>query len=205
MNLECNLVKVNSLGSKLSKLIARNRYQVTNDTEALDSIAKFIADNASTFNAALSDQKLVTALSNLSNITINDLDCLRYYLSTRGLDIWYYYVSDVEVNSNDIPEGLFEYNIIDNSNMMSTTFIPFCTKLSQSQSENKLTVLYDKINDMYGFYNSPMFTGMISPIKKAIDSMKQSEELLGIVPTTTTSYVNSIFEFLRKDIRVITN
>lgn len=204
MNLEVNLVKVDTIDSKLSKLLARNRFLVENDTQALDSIVKFIADNASTFNAALTDQRLVAQLQNLSSLTITDLDCLRYILSSKGIDIWYFYVSDVEVDQTDIPTGIFEYNVVDTSNMMSA-FIPFSTKITQAQTENKLTTLYDKIIDMYGLFSGKLFSGINNPIKVMVDSMKGDEEILGTVPTTKSTYCNSIFDFLKKDIKVITN
>lgn len=204
MNLEINLVKVASVDAKMSKLLARNRVLVQSDTEALDSIAKFIADNASTFTAVITDQRLVAQLQDLSKLTIVDLDCLRYVLSTKGLDLWYFYVADVESNPSDIPEGLIEYNILDSSNMMSA-FIPFGTKVSKSQQDNKLTDLYTKVMEMYGLFNGGIFNGMRNPIKATVESMKSSEELLGMVPTMQTTYLNSIFDFLKKDIRVITN
>lgn len=204
MNLEVNLVKVDTIDSKLSKLLARNRFLVENDTQALDSIVKFIADNASTFNAALTDQRLVAQLQDLSSLTITDLDCLRYILSSKGIDIWYFYVSDVEVDQTDIPTGIFEYNVVDTSNMMSA-FIPFSTKITQAQTENKLTTLYDKIIDMYGLFSGKLFSGINNPIKVMVDSMKGDEEILGTVPTTKSTYCNSIFDFLKKDIKVITN
>lgn len=205
MNLEVNLVKVASVDSKLSKLLSRNRYLVENDTQALESIIKFIADNASTFNAALTDQRLVAQLQNLSALTISELDCLRYILSVKGIDLWYYYVSDIEVNPTDIPTGIFEYNVVDRNNMSGSSFIPFASKITQTQGENKLTSLYEKIIDMYGLFNGSLFDGMNNPLKTMIDSMKSDEQILGTVPTTKSTYCNSIFEFLKKDIRVITN
>lgn len=204
MNLEVNLVKTASIDSKLSRLLVRNRYRVENDTEALDSIVKFIADNISTFTASLTDQRFVTQLENLKNITITDLDCLRYVLATKGLDLWYHYVADVEANPDEVPAGSFEYNVLDRSNMTSS-FIPFCTKVTQIQESSRLTDLYSKLVDIYGLFSGKIFAGMKNPVQSIVDSMKGDEDVLGSVPTSKSTYANSIFDFLKKDIRVITN
>lgn len=203
MNLEVNLVSVPSIDTKYASIRSRSRFLVNNDTEALDSIAKFIADNASEFNSAIADARLVAQLQDLSNITFTDLECLRYILATKRIDLWYWYVADVEVNSSDIPAGMVEYNISDYTNMIGN--IPFCTKITQLREENNFVEVYSKINEIYGLFGSPLFKGISNPISKMINSMKTSQELINQVPATAGAYINSVLDFLHKDLKVITN
>jgi hypothetical protein len=205
MNLEISLVKVKSIDAKMSRLASRTRVKVDNDTEALDQIAKFIADNISALSTVVSNKVFLNKLTNLTALTITELDCIRYYLSTSsGLDIWYYYVSDTESNGSDLPDGIFEYHIVDRNNM-NGLFIPFVTKINQAHSENRLSNLYDQIIDMYGLFKSTLFDGVANPLMNIVTSIKSDENIVGTTSTTNTTYCNSIFEFLKKEIRVITN
>lgn len=205
MNLEVNLVRTSSIDSRMAKFIVRERFKVENDTEALDAIKQFISNHMDTFTASISNKVFLNSLSNLQSLTINELDCLRYVLSvTVNLDIWYWYVSDNETNPTEVPAGIYEYQIVDKSNVVGM-FIPFTTKISQSQSDNKLTTLYDQINDMFGFFKSTLFTGIENPLTKMINSIKGDENVLGITSSTKTTYCNAIFDFLKKEIKVITD
>lgn len=208
MNLEVNLVSVGSMGAKMGILISRNRYLVQNDTEALDSIAKFIADNESTFNLKLTDQRLVAQLSSLKNLTISDFLGLRNVLGSgrTGLDIWVNYVSDVEINPKDLPQGLVEYNIIDNANMMGA-FIPFSTKLTQPENEVDLLAVYKKSIEIFGLYSSPLFEGLSAPLTRAVKTLEMYQKPLGPAgyPPMITTAINSYFEQLKKEFYVISS
>jgi hypothetical protein len=203
MKLEVTLVKTKTIDSKMAKFLARSRYDVTDDASALTAIGKFIADNISTFQAALTDQRLLSQLQNLSGLTINQLQCLKYILASKGIDIWFYYVTDGAVNEADIDAGMFEYNVLDFCTI-NGSFIPFCTKFIQSSTDNSMVKLYTDIVDGYGLFEGSLFAGMVNPIKNMIDAMKTDEQALGVVSSMKTTYVNSILEYLRKDVRVIT-
>lgn len=208
MNLEVNLVRVSSVGAKMGTLLARNRYLVTNDTEALGAIAKFIADNESTFNLKLTDQRLVAQLSSLDKMTITDFICLRTIISSgsTGLDLWVNYVADVEANPKDIPDGVSEYNIVDSANMMSA-FIPFATKMVQPENELDLLAVYKKSIEMFGLYSSPIFSGINAPLISAVKTLESFQKPLGPAgyPTMITTAINSYFEALKKEFYVITH
>jgi hypothetical protein len=185
----------------MGKFLARSRYEVTNDTEALDAIAKFIAENISTFTSALTDQRLVGQLQSLNNLTINEFSCLRYILASNGLDIWTWYVKEGEVNQDEVSGNTFEYNVLDKDT--ATSFIPMCTRFIQAKSENSLVKLYTNIVDAFGLFEGRLFVGMNNPIMTTVKAM-ESDELIGVVSNIKTSYVNSILDFLGKDLKVIT-
>lgn len=203
MQLELNLVKIASVESKVAKLLVRKRVNVEGDTQALEEITKFIKENNSTFVAVLSDQVFVNKLNDLSSLTIDQFTCLRWMLATKGVDIWYQYVSDAEVNKTDVPTGVFEYNIVDSTNITGQ-FIPFTSKITVQKDENNFTNLYSSILSLYGLFEGSIFEGIRNPLESIIKSMKDDENVLGTVPTSKTTYCNSVFEFLKKDIKVIT-
>jgi DNA-directed RNA polymerase subunit N (RpoN/RPB10) len=186
----------------MGKFLARSRYEVTNDTEALDAIAKFIAENISTFTSALTDQRLLGQLQSLDNLTINEYSCLRYILASKGIDIWAMYVKENEINADDLSANTFEYNVLDKDT--ATSFIPMCTRFVQLTNENSLSKLYTEIVDAFGLFEGRLFVGMNNPIMVTVNAMK-SDETVGVVSKFKTSYINSILDFLGKDLRVITD
>lgn len=204
MNLEVNLIKVPSVAGKMGTFLGRNRYSCNNDTEALDAINKFISENMDTITAVIIDPKLNGILTE-GNLTINDLMCIKYLLSLKGLDLWYWYVSDSETNATGIEPDTFEYNVVDELNLYNSSFIPFCTKVNQLISDMKISAVYSKIIDIYGLFQGTKFNGIHNPLKNTIDSMKGSETALGTVPGTLTTYTNSVLEYLGKNIKVITD
>lgn len=202
MKIELNLVKTQTTGAKIGKLLSRRRYEVENESGCMDAIVSFIKEIHPNLSIILTDKALLNKLEALKALTVSELDCLRYVLSTRGIDIWYGMVADVEQNGAEVPAGVVEYNVYDGGVM--TGFVPFCTKFPTQQDSNKLTALYDKILDSYGLFRGDLFSGIANPIKSMVDSMRGDEELLGVASTTKTTYINSILEYLKKDIRVIT-
>lgn len=203
MNLEINLVKVHSIDAKLGKLLARKRYLVADDTQVMDSMMKFIAEVSTTISTVVTDARLTASLQTLTKLTVTDLDCLRYILSMHGMDIWYWYVADTEGNPMSIPEGLFEYQVIDHNN--TRIFIPNCAKIVQASTDNKLTEVYSKIIESHALFNSPIFAGINNPLVNMVQTMEADEQAVGVVPVSKTTYVNSIFDFLHKEIRVLSN
>jgi type IV secretory pathway ATPase VirB11/archaellum biosynthesis ATPase len=204
MNLELNLVKTRSIDSKIGKLIQRHRVEVENSSDVMVAICKFIRDNNATFTAALTDQVFVEKLANINSLTISEFNCLRYVLAEKGLDIWVWSTKVDEVNPNEVPSSVFEYSIIDTS-FIQGGFIPFATRFIQTNSDNSLPTVYTQILDAYGLFQSQLFSSMKNPLKNMIEAMKVDQDAVGMVSSTKTTYVNSMLEFIGKDIRVITD
>jgi hypothetical protein len=190
-------------GDQTAKYLSRARYDVENDTEALNAVGKFINENISTFQAALTDQRFLTQLQNLNNLTINTFNCIRYMLSTKGIDLWVFYVAETAVNPEDLEAGMVEYNVLDRNTTIGS-FLPMGTKFIQTRTDLSPSKLYNEICESYGLFEGSVFAGQNNPIKVMVDAMKTDEELVGQVGTQKTTYVNSILEFLNKDVRVIT-
>lgn len=203
MLLEVNLVKTQSINESKAKLLDRRRYPIQDESLAINAVEKFISESMPTFTAALTDKTMLARLRGIKGLTVQDLDCLRYYLATKGLDIWYYAVSTTEVNSDEIPEGQVEFNVIDNSHVRG--FVPMCMKITQLQDSIKFSDVYSKIQTSYGLFEGATLSGFSNPLKSYIDGLKTDEELLGISNRGRTMYINSILEFLRKDLKVIIN
>jgi hypothetical protein len=165
---------------------------------------KFITENNSVFNAVLTDQKLVGQLQELKTMTVPEFRCLRYILAQRGLDIWAFHVKESgEVNEDDVPAATFEYNVLD-SDAVEGSF-PMCLRVVQSQTDNSMVKLYNKIEEAYGLFEGPIFSVVQNPMKSMIESMTSDEDALGTVSTMKATVMNSMLDFLHKDVRVLTD
>jgi hypothetical protein len=204
MKLELNLVKSPQIDSRTVKFLARNRYEVASEPEVMDAIQKFIADNISTFTAALTNQRLVAQLEQLKDLTVSQFQGLRYILAMNGLDIWYFAVKEGEVNELEVPDDVIEYTILDND-QMSYGFIPMAFRFVQPRSEMSISAVYQEIVSAFGLFEGSFYVGMKNPLKASIDTVVESEKILGVAPKSSTTYINSILEYLHKDMRAITN
>jgi hypothetical protein len=204
MKLELNLVKSPQIDSRTVKFLARNRYEVASEPEVMDAIQKFIADNISTFTAALTNQRLVAQLEQLKDLTVSQFQGLRYILAMNGLDIWYFAVKEGEVNESEVPDDIIEYTILDND-QMSYGFIPMAFRFVQPRSEMSISAVYQEIVSAFGLFEGSFYVGMKNPLKASIDTVVESEKILGVAPKSSTTYINSILEYLHKDMRAITN
>lgn len=208
MNLELNLVKntggsSTGIYSNVFTQLARSRVVITDENLATNEILKFMQDNLITLDAALSDKLLITKLQTLSSITISELLGIKLYLAMHGLDILFWEVSDIEINQSEIPEGFYEFNIIDKAD--TTRFISMCTKLNSDEVSGKRSEVYSKIMDAYGFFDGELFEGSSNPVNLQLTQLKTNEQVLGEPPTSITSWLNSVFEYLEKYLIVITN
>lgn len=204
MNLELNLVKVESIHEQSAQILSRHRALVGNDTEAMAQIIEFLGRNIDIINAQITDKALVSKIEHLKNLTIDEFECLRWILAERGLDVQVWSISDVETGADGIPEGSIEYNVIDLTNY-SSSFVPFCTKITFTQDEFKFSTLFEKISGMFGLFEGSLFEGRVNPILHDTRVMKSSEEVIGRVSPMLTEHVGSILSFLQKKIYTLYN
>lgn len=199
MNLEVTLVGTNNYPSKDVIFIDRNRYKVNNDSEALDSICKFIADHISDLTARISDMKLINRLETLKSLTIDQFSALRLLLIFKGVDIMVVYVSDSETNKSEIPANSIEVNVIDRNNIIGS-FIPFATKITQLRENFKISKVYKDMLSMYGLFTGNFFDGLYNPVKSAISTVEAAEETPILSGNSITSAIlNSSFDAMNKD------
>lgn len=204
MKLELNLVKSPQIDSRTVKFLARTRYEIASEPEVMDSIQKFIADNISTFTAALTNARLVAQLEQIKDLTVSQFQGLRYVLAMNGLDIWYFIVKEGEVNETEVPDDTIEYNILDND-QVSFGFVPMAFRFVQPRSEMSISAVYQEIVSAFGLFEGSFYVGMKNPLKASIDTIVESEKVLGVAPKSSSVYVNSVLEYLHKDMRAITN
>lgn len=204
MKLELNLVKSPQIDSRTVKFLARNRYEVASEPEVMDAIQKFIADNISTFTAALTNARLVAQLEQIKDLTVSQFQGLRYILPMHGLDIWYFIVKEGEVNETEVSDDVIEYNILDND-QVTFGFVPMAFRFIQPRSEMSISAVYQEIVSAFGLFEGSFYVGLKNPLKASIDTIVESEKILGVAPKSSSTYVNSILEYLHKDMRAITN
>ena len=202
MNLELNLVKTQSIHTRICSLIARKREQVKSASEAMDAILAFIQNNTLTFNAAITNKALLDQLSNLKTLSVDDLYSLKYIMSSSGgIDLIPVVVSENEDNEFEIPKDIIEYNIIDNLRA-PLEFVKFATKIPLNNKGN-LTELYTKIIEMYGLFENDLFSGITNPLTSQLNILRNSEIAIGVTPSALTQYLNGVIEYLGKDIYAI--
>lgn len=205
MTIEINLVgNYGQVFTNYFELRSRKRVQVENDSEIMKAIAEFIVENISDIDAAISDRGLSSRLSNLAELSINDYLSLKFLLAQSGLDILTNIVGEQEVNSEGIDKGILEYNIID-TNYPEESFLHRATKVVTTQESSHISDVYSKIQEVYEFFDTPIFDGYENPMKKQIDLVKETETLIGKSPEGSTMFINSVLDYMGKRIILIIN
>jgi hypothetical protein len=204
MNLELNLVKNTGIYDKVFTLLSRTRVKVSNDSEVMSSILTFIGENINVFDSVFSDKGFVDRLENLDTLTNEHLFGLKFIMAQSGIDLIFYTVSDDEDNPVDIPEGMIEYISI--NNIHSTSLITkFATKFVMSESNLKVSEVYKTMNEIYDNFGGELLSDLMNPIQSQIQFLERDENYIGVTPTSITNYLNSVFNYLGKDLIVITN
>jgi len=204
MFIEVNLVGNDQIVfANLFDLRARKRYQVQDDAEAMAKIVEFLKDNISVIDATIADKSLVTRLQSIETLSINDFLSLKFILAQSGIDILAYTVAEEEVNPELIDNGIYEYNIVDVL-YPENSFLRRATKVAVSQESSHLSDVYKRIQEIYEFFESDLLSDYKNPISAQIDTIKQTEELIGRTPDGLTTFVNSVFEYMGKQIILIT-
>lgn len=125
-------------------------------------------------------------------------------MAQSGIDLIFYTVSDDEDNPVDIPEGMIEYISI--NNIHSTSLITkFATKFVMSESNLKVSEVYKTMNEIYDNFGGELLSDLMNPIQSQIQFLERDENYIGVTPTSITNYLNSVFNYLGKDLIVITN
>lgn len=204
MKLELNLVINQGIYSPVFKILDRKRVENYESTYVMKLIAEFIRGNDAILNNWLSDKDLVNRLSNVTDdMTVTEFMSIKYLLADAGLDILVYTVADMEVNEVEIPEGEFEFNVVDDYSV-SESSIKNSTKISL-KDENYYE-LYARIQDMYSFFELGSLAGYSNnPLRKSLDALRITSESMGVTPISLTNEINSTLEYLGKKLILITN
>jgi len=205
MVIEINLVgNQNQVYTNLFEFRARKRAQVADDAEAMGAIAAFLAENIAIIDAAIADKGLVSRLQGLQTLSINDYYSLKFLLAQSGLDILTFIVAEQEVNSDNLDRGILEYNVID-TNYPDNSFLHRATKITAESDSSHMSEVYAKIQEIYNFFESDLFEGYKNPMANQIDLIKETETLIGKAPEGSTLFVNSVLEYMGKQIILIVN
>lgn len=205
MILEVNLVRTQSIYGSAFGIVARERAVVENGEQIMSQIIKVLSDNIEVLDSAIADKGLVAQIGALKMMTVDEFVSLRYRLAaTSGLDILVFGVSEQEVNSNEIPAGTLEYNVID-TNWNLLDWVCLGTKIPVSENDYKLTDIYEKMAGMYDLFKGDLFSDYADPLTQQIEVLKGIEAAVGSTPTSITTYINSVFEYCGKKLIVIYN
>lgn len=205
MILEMTLVQTQNMYGNFYEYLDRERVIINDgDEDAMPAILKFITKNIDYIDNSIQDKSLIANIKNLASLDVIELACLRYMLSTYGIDVLTYIVSEGEDNAKELQTGVVEYNVIDTNDYM-TPSIPFATKLTMDADKVSLSGLFNKINELYSLFDGDLFADFGNPIVSYSNVLETSEKLTGIVMPTVTNQINSILGFLGIKLTVITN
>lgn len=128
MILELTLVKTSVPFSPVGVFLERERVDIQSDNDASTEIIKFIGKCVDIISPMVADKTFIDNLQQLTKLSPDDFRCLRSMLSSYGLDIFTWCVSESEVNGDSVPADSYEYNIVDNLQSM-TDSQKMCTKI----------------------------------------------------------------------------
>lgn len=203
MKLEVNLVSVKSPFTRVYGFLARNRYDVENDSDVASSIIKFIHENIDYFSSAISDKNLISKLETLNSINPDQFMSLKYILCSFGLDILVTSVGVNEINPESVSDNEFEYSIIDD-NMPTGEFTKQSTKYVLPSDNVSMSTLYTKIMESFELFKGDLLSDYKNPLQNQIDVIRANELSIGETSPQITSYINSVFEYLGKKLILIT-
>lgn len=204
MYIELNLVRNQNIFSPVFNLITRKRVVVEDNTGVMEEICKFLNENVVTFDAALADKELVSKLQRISEMGISDFYSLKFILANSGLDILVHKVAEMAPNEEVVPDGMLEYNVIDDFDPTGS-FIKSASKIVVSDESSDLYEVYKRIIEGYDFFTSDLCSGYQNPLTTNLDLIKQTEQAIGVAPSSITTYINSVLEYLGKSLIVIQN
>jgi len=187
-------------------LLSRKRelYESEDASKTIEDAFSFLNDNISTIQLTSSSMELINFIqeSRSKSLTPNDLFSCKFLLAQSGLDLLIYSLDDTDsTNVNSIPEGTFEYNLMD-KNLILARYIPSTMKVNQLTEDSNMNSIYSSILEA-----SNVFEGMPDSRKTVlgdqINTLKGSEELTGKTIPGLSSYIGNIFEYLGKEFHVI--
>lgn len=201
--LELTLVKSQRTFSNIFDFVARQRYEINDDNEVMASVLKFIGSNMEIIASATKGNEISDHLRHAQSMNMDEFMSLRFFLSSKfGIDILMWCVAEAEVNPSSIGDGTYEYNVLD-ENYGTTGYTKLASKIIVPSETMNLAKVYDKIVDMYGLFEGPIFQGNDNVLKSDIQTLKEIESLTGELPTQITQHINSILEFTGKRLIVI--
>jgi hypothetical protein len=185
-------------------LISRKRVIAEDNTGVMEEICKFLNESVVTFDAALADKELVSKLQSVSEMGISDFYSLKFLLANSGLDILVYKVAELEPNAEEVPAGMLEYNVIDDLEVTGS-FVKSASKIVVSDEASDLYEVYKRIIEAYDFFSGDLCSSYSNPLTTNLDLIKQTEQAIGVAPSSITTYINSVLEYLGKNLIVIQN
>lgn len=200
--LEINLVKCQGPFSPVYTLISRERIVANDAGDIIDAAMNFLKANSDTLAAGLADTDLVARIMNAKDVTIDSFMSLKFILAQAGMDVLVHQVAELEVGKDGIADGTNEYNVIDN---LTDGIAKIATKVVVPSNSSNLGEVYDKICNLYNFFNTELLKSYKNPLEGQLSQLKRIESAVGVSSNQITTYLNSILEYLGKSIILISN
>lgn len=206
MNLELSFVKSRSIYGNSFNLISRDRFIVdANDADISKCITDFIKSNTDLLRNAGADDLMIQKIHSSESLTFSEIMDLKYYMASNlQLDLLMWGLSDADSNEIEIPKGAIEYCIVQGTWSLGS-MINLCTKKILSESQSNVSDLFEFIMTTFEPFESPLFEGIKNPLKPQIELMKDIERKGGTVPSSMVTYVNSILEYLKLNLVILSN
>lgn len=183
-------IPAGDFASRVGRCVARNRF----DREAIgtsieDFLRGFLRDNLDKIEAKAGIGNLSDLINSDEVLTRKDISCINYYLGLSGFRLRIQNVADDEDHATGVPEGIVEWNIINNNYIQND--YPTAVKVIPSPDEDIPSIL-QKIVDESNLFGE-RYTGMKNPFNELFGDLKRIKDVTGSINGTI---VTKIYELL---------
>ena len=191
--IEVNLYSVpaQDINSMVGRCVARARFDKESmGVSIMEFVKGFLRDNLSNFEAAVSNNELVSLINSETLLSVRDLACIKYCLSQSGFMVQIQNVADDEENATGVSGETIEWNVID-YNFIQFDY-PTATKIIPG--EKSIAEVLRMIVNQSGLFDSSKFAGIKNPFTDLLNNLDRIKNVSGAINPAITSRIYDLLD-----------
>lgn len=191
--IEVNLYSVpaQDINSMVGRCVARARFDKESmGVSIMEFVKGFLRDNLSNFEAAVSNNDLVSLINSETLLSVRDLACINYCLSQSGFMVQIQNVADDEENATGVSGETIEWNVID-YNFIQFDY-PTATKIIPG--EKSIAEVLRMIVNQSGLFDSAKFAGIKNPFTDLLNNLDRIKNVSGAINPAITSRIYDLLD-----------
>ena len=191
--IEVNLYSVpaQDINSMVGRCVARARFDKESmGVSIMEFVKGFLRDNLSNFEAAVSNNELVSLINSETLLSVRDLACINYCLSQSGFMVQIQNVADDEENATGVSGETIEWNVID-YNFIQFDY-PTATKIIPG--EKSIAEVLRMIVNQSGLFDSAKFAGIKNPFTDLLNNLDRIKNVSGAINPAITSRIYDLLD-----------
>lgn len=191
--IEVNLYSVpaQDINSMVGRCVARARFDKESmGVSIMEFVKGFLRDNLSNFEAAVSNNELVSLINSETLLSVRDLACINYCLSQSGFMVQIQNVADDEENATGVSGETIEWNVID-YNFIQFDY-PTATKIIPG--EKSIAEVLRMIVNQSGLFDSDKFAGIKNPFTDLLNNLDRIKNVSGAINPAITSRIYDLLD-----------